>query len=34
MWRIRSSIARKFSDYIDQPQNLLKPSLKSEESLW
>ena len=36
MWRIRSSIARKFSDYMDQPQNLLKPSvgLQSEENLW
>ena len=27
MWRIRSSIARKFSDYIDEPQNLIKPSI-------
>ena len=26
MWRIRSSIARRFSDYMDKPQNLLKPS--------
>jgi hypothetical protein len=29
MWRIRSNIARKFSDYMDQPQSLLKPSVKS-----
>jgi hypothetical protein len=26
MWRIRSSIARKFSDYMDNPGNLVKPS--------
>lgn len=34
MWRIRSNIARRFSDYMDQPQSLLKPSIKSEETLW
>ena len=36
MWRIRSSVARKFSDYMDEPQNLTRPSLnlKSENSLW
>lgn len=36
MWRIRSSVARKFSDFMDQPQSLLRPSksLRSEESLW
>ena len=36
MWKIRSSIARKFSDYMDQPQNLIRPSfsLQSEASLW
>ena len=36
MWRIRSSIARKFSDYMDNPRNLLLPSssLRSEESVW
>jgi hypothetical protein len=34
MWRIRSNIARKFSDYMDQPQSLLKPSIRSEETLW
>jgi hypothetical protein len=36
MWRIRSSIARKFSDYMDQPQSLLKPSvnMRSEDGLW
>ena len=26
MWRIRSNIARKFSDYIDDSINLTKPS--------
>ena len=26
MWRIRSNIARKFSDYIDDSGNLTKPS--------
>lgn len=26
MWKIRSSIARKFSDYIDDSKNLTKPS--------
>jgi hypothetical protein len=34
MWRIRSSIARNFSDYMDSPKNLLKPSIKGEGSLW
>ncbi len=26
MWKIRSNIARKFSDYIDDSGNLMKPS--------
>lgn len=26
MWKIRSNIARKFSDYIDDSGNLTKPS--------
>lgn len=26
MWRIRSSIARKFSECMDNPQNLVRPS--------
>jgi hypothetical protein len=26
MWRLRSNIARKFSDYIDDSGNLTKPS--------
>lgn len=37
MWRIRSSIARKFSDYMDQPQQLILPksnNIRSEDTLW
>jgi len=26
MWKIRSNIARKFSDYMDDSGNLIKPS--------
>jgi hypothetical protein len=29
MWKIRSSIARKFSDYIDDSGNLTRPSRKN-----
>ena len=32
MWKIRSSIARKFSDYMDQPQQLIRPSYSSIRS--
>jgi hypothetical protein len=28
-WRMRSGIAQRFSDCLDQPQNLLKPSARS-----
>lgn len=29
MWKIRSNIARKFSDYMDDSKNLTKPSRMS-----
>jgi hypothetical protein len=33
MWRIRSSIARRFSEFMDQPDSLTKPSRASQGSI-
>ena len=34
MWRVRSSIARTFSDCMDQPQRLMRPSRHHDEPIW